>query len=158
MKKGVVCFLFLAIILFLVIGFHQREKKKEKKNEEDRNMSYEVVLKVNGKEWPVDLEDNTSSQALFQKLQEGDIVVKASDYGNFEKVGDLGFSLPTNDQRITTTPGDLILYQGNQITLYYDTNTWNFTKLGHIDVLSEELKEVLGKNDVTLTLSLVEKN
>ena len=158
MKKGVVCFLFLAIILFLVIGFHQREKKKEKKNEEDRNMSYEVVLKVNGKEWPVDLEDNTPSQALFQKLQEGDIVVKASDYGNFEKVGDLGFSLPTNDQRITTTPGDLILYQGNQITLYYDTNTWNFTKLGHIDVLSEELKEVLGKNDVTLTLSLVEKN
>ena len=78
-----------------------------------------------------------------------------SDYANFEKVGPLGFSLPRNDKSITTTPGDIILYQGNQITIYYDTNTWNFTKLGKIeDVTQKELKEILGNGDVTVTFSL----
>ena len=78
-----------------------------------------------------------------------------SDYANFEKVGPLGFSLPRNDKSITTTPGDIILYQGNQITIYYDTNTWNFTKLGKIENLTQkELKEILGNGDVTVTFSL----
>lgn len=78
-----------------------------------------------------------------------------SDYANFEKVGPLGFSLPRNDKSITTTPGDIILYQGNQITIYYDTNSWNFTKLGKIEnVTQEELKEILGNGDVTVTFSL----
>lgn len=127
-------------------------------NEEENKGENEMYIKINDKILTATLENNSSVESLIEKLQQADITINMSDYSNFEKVGDLGFSLPTNDQRITTTPGDLILYQGNQITLYYDTNTWNFTKLGHIDVLSEELKEVLGKNDVTLTLSLVEKN
>ena len=78
-----------------------------------------------------------------------------SDYANFEKVGSLGFSLPRNDKDITTMPGDIILYQGNQITIYYDTNTWNFTKLGKIEnITQKELKEILGDGDVTVTFSL----
>ena len=82
-------------------------------------------------------------------------IIDAHDYGNFEKVGDLGFSLPRNDTQITTTPGDLILYQGNQFTIYYDENSWNFTKLGHVDNMTqEELKKLLGDGDVTITLSL----
>ena len=77
------------------------------------------------------------------------------DYGNFEKVGDLPWELPTNDEEITTEPGDIILYQGNKITIYYDKNTWRFTKLGHIrEVDVEELREILGDGDVTVEFSV----
>ena len=77
------------------------------------------------------------------------------DYGHFEKVGTLPWTLPTNDTQITTEPGDIILYQGNQLTIYYDTNTWNFTKVGKIeDVTKEELLEVLGEGDVTVQIYL----
>ena len=72
-----------------------------------------------------------------------------SDYGNFEKVGRLGMSLPRNDKMITTEPGDIILYQGNQITIYYDENTWNFTHLGKIDSVSpSELRSILGAGKI----------
>ena len=77
------------------------------------------------------------------------------DYGNFEKVGPLPQSLPTNDQRITTSPGDTILYQGNQVTIYYDANTWSFTRLAKIeDATRESLLTVFGIGDVEVTLSL----
>ena len=77
------------------------------------------------------------------------------DYGNFEKVGDLPWELPTNDEEITTKPGDIILYQGNKITIYYDENQWNFTKIGKISYVDEEeLREVLGDGDVTAEFSV----
>ena len=76
-------------------------------------------------------------------------------YGNFEKVGPLGQSLPTNNQQITTEAGDIILYQGNQITIYYDRNSWNFTRLGKINgVTSQQLRDILGSGDVNVTFSL----
>ena len=114
-----------------------------------------LYLTINGTKISATFEDNSSAQALKEKLAESDVVVDAHDYGSFEKVGDLGFSLPRNDTQITTTPGDLILYQGNQFTIYYDENSWNFTKLGHVDNMTqEELKKLLGDEDVTITLSL----
>lgn len=77
------------------------------------------------------------------------------DYGSFEKVGPLPTSLPENNEQITTEPGDIILYQGNSITVYYDENTWNFTRLGKVqDVTEQELREILGAGDVEITFSL----
>lgn len=115
----------------------------------------EFIIEVNNKELVVKVEDNSSSKALLEKLKAGDITINAQDYGNFEKVGDLGFDLPRNDKQITTKPGDVILYQGNKITLYYDTNSWNFTKIGEVtNVDSNELKSILGKGNVTMTLKL----
>ena len=100
-------------------------------------------------------EDNSSAEALIELLKRGDIAVAMHDYGGFEKVGSLGVSLPTNDEKITTEPGDLILYQGNQITIYYDTNTWNFTRLGKVqDLTSEQIRKVLGDGDPTVVFSL----
>ena len=117
----------------------------------------EIVIEVNGKKLTVSLEDNSSTIALVEKLKEQDIVVEAHDYGNFEKVGELGFSLPRNDTQITTKAGDLILYQGNQLSLYYDVNSWNFTKLGEIkNTSTKELKELLGSGDVKLTLKKID--
>ena len=117
-----------------------------------------MIIEVNGKELIVELENNDSSRKLLDKLSEKDIKVQADDYGDFEKVGDLGFNLPTNDHTITTTPGDIILYQGNKLCLYYGTNTYSFTKLGHIkDIPQEELKELLGPNSVELVLKINKK-
>ena len=78
-----------------------------------------------------------------------------SDYGGFEKVGDLGFNLPRNDTDINATSGDVILYQGNSITIYYGNNSWNFTKLGKIENVSQyELKNILGDYDIKVRFSL----
>lgn len=100
------------------------------------------------------LADNSSADAFYTLLQEGDVTIDMADYAHFEKVGDLGTTLPTNDTRITTTPGDLILYLGHNITLYYDENTWSFTLLGHVqDKTAEELRAILGDGDVTITFS-----
>lgn len=100
-------------------------------------------------------EDNSPAQALMELLADGDVTVSMHDYGGFEKVGALGTTLPTNDERITTEPGDVILYQGDQITIYYDTNTWSFTRLGRVQGLTQqELLEALGEGDPTVVFSL----
>ena len=96
------------------------------------------------------LVDNSSATAFYELLKKGPLTVDMHDYGSFEKVGPLGTKLPRNDTQITTQAGDIILYQGNQITIYYDTNSWNFTRLGKVDgVTQAELKKILGKGDVT---------
>jgi len=103
------------------------------------------------------LADNSSAEALKDLLEKGPVTINMSDYGNFEKVGPLGTTLPRNDEQITTTAGDIILYQGNQITIYYAQNSWSFTRLGKInDVTAQRLKEVLGDGDVTVSFSLEE--
>ncbi len=96
------------------------------------------------------LADNSSAMAFYELLEKGPVTIRMTDYGNFEKVGPLGTKLPRNDTQITTQAGDIILYQGNQITIYYDTNSWNFTRLGKVDEVTQaELKKILGKGDVT---------
>jgi len=100
-------------------------------------------------------EDNSSARAFTELLASGDVTVAMHDYGGFEKVGPLGTSLPTNDEQITTQPGDVILYQGNQITIYYSTNTWSFTRLGRVQGLTQtELKAVLGEESAQVRFSL----
>jgi len=104
-----------------------------------------------------ELADNSSAEALAEKLVEGPITIQMNDYASFEKVGPFGFDLHTNNEQITTEPGDLILYQGNRFVLYYGTNSWNFTRLGKIqNTTAEELKEVLGGGDVTIILTLAD--
>ena len=103
------------------------------------------------------LADNTSAQALMEALKQAPITYEAHDYGNFEKVGPLGQSFPENNENITTEPGDIILYQGSNLCLYYDTNTWNFTRIGKIEGKTQaELKQILkaGQGDIIVTLSL----
>ena len=114
-----------------------------------------LVVDIGSKRFYANLEDNASAEAFVEKLSPAAITVEMQDYGNFEKVGTLPWELPRTDEQITTIPGDIILYQGNQITLYYDENTWNFTKLANIEgVTKEELLRVLGDGTVEATLSL----
>ena len=98
------------------------------------------------------MENNSSTGAFVDLLRKSDLTVDMHDYGNFEKVGSIGSNLPRNDKPITTKPGDVILYQGNQITIYYDVNEWNFRLLGRVQNTAD-LKEVLGNDKVTVRFS-----
>lgn len=101
------------------------------------------------------LEDNSSAEGLKNLLANGPLTINMSDYANMEKVGPIGTNLPRNDQNTVTSAGDLILYLGSSFVIYYDTNEWNFTRLGRINnVNQEELKRLLGDGNVTVTLSL----
>lgn len=114
-----------------------------------------LKLAVNGTALTAVLADNSSAQALKELLGEGPVTVEMRDYNRMEKVGPLGASLPANDEQIDTQAGDLILYQGDQFVIYYDTNSWRLTRLGKIEgVTGEELREILGGGDVRVTLSL----
>jgi hypothetical protein len=120
---------------------------------EEETEQMKMNVNVNGRDFTATLEQNSASAALVQMMKSKSITLKLSDYGGFEKVGALGRSLPTSNRQITTKSGDIVLYQGNQIVMFYGSNSWSYTKLGHIDDLSG-WKEALGRGDVTVTLSL----
>ncbi|MBQ6391422.1 MAG: hypothetical protein IJH88_07345 [Eggerthellaceae bacterium] len=102
------------------------------------------------------LADTDAARALAQRLQAGPVTVSLHAYGGFEKVGPLPWPLPASDEQITTQPGDVMLYQGNQITVFTGSNSWAYTRLGHIEgATSESLLEALGDGDVEISLSLV---
>ena len=144
MKKYILLVLVMVgLCLFINKPIYQKNIKKEE--------SEAMLLEVNGYTFEVELENNTSAKALREYVSKEKRTLSLDDYGNFEKVGDLGITLPRNDETITTKEGDLILYLGNKLCLYYNQNTWDFTKLGHIKDTTH-LKEVLGKGSVQVTL------
>lgn len=121
----------------------------------DDSVNDSVKVQINEDIFDVELENNSAAQELIKELEKGNITVNATEYGGFEKVGELGFSLPTSDENINTEPGDIVLYQGDKISLFYGSHSWSYTKLGKIDnISSNELKEVLGPGNVTLVFSL----
>lgn len=133
-------------------GTSMQEQVTEKIKDENIDM---IKIRVNNSVLEVKLEDNEATKSLVGRLKNGNISVDANEYGGFEKVGNLGFSLPRNDKGITTSAGDIVLYQGNQISLFYNSNSWSYTKLGKVqNVSGDELKNILGSGDVTLILSI----
>lgn len=156
MKK--IATLFLAIVMAL-IGFTACTRGNT--NQSDVNGENEEITKmyltINGNKIEVTLAENSSVDALVGILKQGDIVYTAEDYGGFEKVGSLGHTLPTENTQITAEAGDVILYSGNQIVVFYGSNEWSYTRLGKINGYSaEELKALLaaGKGSVQVTISL----
>ena len=114
-----------------------------------------VLLKVGGNTMTATLADNDATRELTNLLEQGDITIRMSDYGGFEKVGALPQSFPTSNMQITTVPGDIMLYQGNQMVIFYGSNTWSYTSLGKIDGATESnIRKFLGNGNITLTLSL----
>ena len=108
---------------------------------------------VGEKELVVKIENNKTTSELIKKLEEGNITIEAKEYGGFEKVGELGFKLPRADKYTVTSTGDVVLYNGDEIVLFYGTNTWNYTKIGKIDISEEELRSILGDGDITYTIA-----
>ena len=105
----------------------------------------------------MELARSDAARELKDRLSDGDVVFTADDYGGFEKVGSLGFSLPRSDERITTSSGDVMLYQGDNIVIFYGSNSWAYTPLGRIAGLDDAALESFlqaGGGEVKITLSL----
>ena len=160
----VIAIAILVPILFFVIPSRNKQstnleqsnstaEQPTNNNNDKRNQQMNIT--INETTLTATMEDNSSAQALLDMLKSSPLTLDMRDYANMEKVGNLDTSLPTNDQQITIQPGDIILYQGNQITIYYDTNQWSLTKLGHIDNISaDELRQLLGDGNVEATFSV----
>lgn len=156
--------LIIIAAIFLLAGCQSQPQNQPADNPEENggkeNVNTETgkaifVIEVNGHQLIADFADNKSAQAFKELLQQGELHLHLQDYGDFEKVGPLGTSLVRSDESIQTQAGDVILYQGNQITIYYDHNSWTFTRLGKIrDVDTARLKEILGPGDVDVVIRL----
>lgn len=130
-------------------------EQESSQSQDNSSSQEEAMLKitVGDQELLATFAENSSAEEFRDLLAQGPVTISMDDYGGFEKVGSLGTTLSRNDTRITTQPGDVILYQGNQITIYYGTNTWNFTRLAKIDD-STDLQAKLGTGTVQVTFSL----
>lgn len=116
-----------------------------------------LALSVDGTAIAVTWADNAAADALAGLAAQGPVTVRMERYGGFEQVGALPQSIARDDVQLDAAPGDIVLYQGDSLVLFYGRNTWAYTRLGHIDGLSpEELAGLLGADGVTVTLSLVE--
>ena len=161
-------FVFLMTVFLLAStacanGNSKKTISSDKGELSDMKISIQITSDSGSHKLNATLADNSSATAFYQLLKKGPLTVDMHDYGSFEKVGSLGTSLPRNDTQITTQAGDIILYQGNQITIYYDTNSWNFTRLGKVvstgsttSITQAELKKILGKGNVTAVFSVME--
>ena len=145
------------------------EPEAEEKTEEDapqadedgeaetERKESEMMLQMTIGETLVDVEweDNESVEALKELCQEGPLTIRMSMYGGFEQVGSVGQSLPRDDNQTTTQAGDIVLYSGDQIVVFYGSNSWAYTRLGHItDKSAQEMAELLGNGDVTITIKM----
>ena len=147
----------ITILMMSAMTMTVQAQQKVSNHQNKTNMeSNTIKLTIEGgKTFTATLVDNSSTQALKEQLAKGNITVEMEDYANMEKVGSLGIRLPRNDKQTTTGPGDIILYQGHNLVIYYDTNSWSFTRLGKINNASQaDLKAALGRGDVTVSLSL----
>lgn len=129
------------------------ETDNQNLNEEQPEMKMKV--EVNGVAFSATLEESAAVDALMELMREDPLTIEMSDYSGFEKVGSLGESLPASDSQTTTHEGDIVLYNGSQIVIFYGSNSWSYTRLGHIDDLTG-WEEALGSGDATATFSLQE--
>ncbi len=128
------------------------DEEAETENKEPEQEETMVIV-INGETISVEWEDNETASALKSLVSEEPISIQMSMYGGFEQVGNLGKSLPRNDKQITTEAGDIVLYSGNQIVMFYGSNSWSYTRIGKVtEKTQSELEDLLGNGDVTITI------
>lgn len=137
------------------IGSESETESSEVAQQGEAMAATEIQVEANGQTLAATLENNSSAEAFASLLATGPLTVSMRDYADMEKVGSLPTALPRSDAQISVGPGDVVLYQGNQITVYYGTNSWNFTKLAHIEgATAEQMRAFLGEGDADVTFSL----
>ena len=145
----------LTLLTFCILSFSACAQSSKPTG--DKTMGTTINITVNGVTKTATLVDNVATKALLELLTKGNITVITDDYGGFEKVGTFGTKLPTANSQIDTVPGDIVLYQGNSISFFYDNNGWSYTMLGKLDITDvKEIKTFLaagkGKTDIVLSL------
>lgn len=134
------------------------QQENTEQNEIDFSAEEDIVkkmtLQIGNSSFTATLEHNAAVDAFVEMMRDAPVSISMSDYSGFEKVGSLGTSLPADDRQTTTHAGDIVLYNGNQIVIFYGSNSWSYTRLGTIDDLSG-WEEALGSGDVMVTFSLI---
>jgi len=135
-------------------GSNETQSIPEVSNVSEDTIDEYMHLFIDDTEVLVEWNDNEAVDALYDMVEAGPIIIDMSMYGGFEQVGPLGKSLPRNDVRTTAQAGDIMLYSGDKIVVYYVSNTWEYTRLGRItDKTEAEMAELLGGGNVTITIS-----
>lgn len=125
----------------------------ERESSEERDST--MIMKIGDTKVNVEWEDNQAVEALRDMAKDGNVTIQMSMYGGFEQVGSIGQSLPRDDKQTTTSSGDIVLYSGNQMVVFYGSNSWSYTRLGHISDKDEaEMADLLSNGDVTITISM----
>lgn len=165
MKKMLIIILAIALIVLSAGCSDSKETQEpdvpeetqqaENADDEEERGTTEMTLKINGEEVDVKWEDNESVRALADLAADGPVIVNASKYGGFEQVGGLGTTLPSDDVDTTTEPGDIVLYSSNTVVVFFGSNSWAYTRLGHIEgKTDDELRDMLGGSNVEIEIAL----
>ena len=146
----VICIILLASCSNAVYAENNIIKQNSIENDDMINERKDIMLKIDEIEVEVDWENNESVEEL-KKLAKNGIIIQTHRYGGFEQVGEIGQSIVSNNIQMITEPGDIVLYAGSNIVVFYGSNSWSYTKLGKIkNKTNEELKNMLSKNNVIL--------
>ena len=140
-----------------ILPYLEGQLSGENESETSENEEAEAMLQMTIGGTPVEVkwDDNESVEALRQLCREEPLTIQMSMYGGFEQVGSIGQRLPRNDSQTTTQSGDIVLYSGDQIVVFYGSNSWAYTRLGHVtDKSDEEMAQLLGNGDVTITVEM----
>ena len=162
MARRILLISFMLILAFALAGCGgsdpaSSEEARQTQQTQDQTKAPaeadQLLLEVNDQILEVELEENEAAEALAKLAGEDGLKLDLTEYGGFEKVGQLPQSLPASDQQIDTSPGDIVLYQGDQISLFYGENSWSYTRLGHMKGVSAgQLQDLLGDGDISVTL------
>ena len=167
--KKIINIILVSLVIFLLSACSQQDKETtpdsgaapetetppETTTDMETQSEKSLIMTIAGTEVAVQWENNESVDALKEYVKDRPLTIEMSMYGGFEQVGELGTDLPRDDTQINTEPGDIVLYSGDQIVVFYGSNSWGYTRLGHItDLSEEELAELLGEHDVTITLEM----
>jgi len=143
---------FLLLAAFMLCGCSSEENEVMA-----QTVTQKMYITIGGETKTATLVGNVATQALVTRLQQAPVTVTLNSSGGFEIWGALGFSLTTSNEQVNAQPGDIVLYNGSNICMFYGTNSWSYTRLGHIDGLSEsELRTFLkaGESNISVTLAL----
>ena len=146
MNKLLLTVLFITVLTGCVTNINESNEVIEIANEESEN---NMILSIDGNELNVTWENNISTKALKEL---GELSIEMHRYGGFEQVGSIGHTLVSKDVNMSTYPGDIVLYSSNQLVIFFGTNSWSYTKLGHINLSQNELVELLDKPNVKVTI------
>ena len=149
--KRVLLLSLCALVLFGLVGC--REKEITDKSTIDDEKEY-MKLYFNDIEVPVIWENNQTVQELMEEAGKGDIVVQMAMYSDNEQVGSLEKSYTKDDEQITTHSGDIVLYSGNKIVVFYGSNSWAYTRLGKMNIPKDDVTELLSNGDITLKIAI----
>ena len=152
-------FILLLFAIFPLVGCvnnsnHSQEIVSSETKISQEEKEIDMKLFIDKKELKVEWEENDSVDALREIVKEKPLTIQMSMYGGFEQVGPIGRDIVSNDQQTTTQAGDIVLYSGDQIVIFYGSNSWAYTRLGHVDLSSKEMEDLLGNGDVMLTLQM----